>query len=82
MIKNPTTIIKDKVHMSSKWLTVGVHQMFQLREAVKQYCQTGNVETSSNHYGVLTIMIDGKIAAQVNSVSTLAWRVPFHMLKL
>jgi hypothetical protein len=67
--------------MESKWVTVGAHQMFQLKEEIKTFYNTDNVDTLLNNYGKLTIMVDGETVAEIQSIKPLTWRVPIHMLK-
>lgn len=61
--------------MKNEWVIVEAHQMFQLKNTIKTFYKTNNVDTSLNSYGVLTITVDGKIVAEINSVKTLTWRV-------
>lgn len=66
--------------MNTRWVIAEASQMFQLREEIKTFCKATNVETSLDNYGVLTITVDGTVVAEINSVKTLTWRVPLHLL--
>jgi hypothetical protein len=69
---------KVENQMATKWIIAEAHQMHQLEQGIREFCNVETVQTSRDNYGVLTIQIDGQVVAAINSIKPLTWRVPLH----